>query len=71
VTTLQDVRLALMQEDAAQVALGKLPCHKVSMTMFLITGFELEDSQYIPYDIFYLIGSDFLSDIFCIMRPRR
>jgi len=46
-TTLQDVRLALAKEEAAQVALGELPRHKVSLSAFLLTGFELEDSQYV------------------------
>ena len=44
-TTLQDVRLLLAQEEAAQVALGQLPRHKVSMSAFLLIGFDLEDSQ--------------------------
>jgi len=46
-TTLQDVRLALAKEEAAQVALGNLPPHKMSLSAFLIAGFELEDSQYV------------------------
>ena len=46
-TTLHDVRLELAKEEAAQVALGNMPCHKISMSAFLIIGFELEDSQYV------------------------
>lgn len=46
-TTLQDVRLELAKEEAAQVALGILPRHKISMSVFLMLGFELEDSQYV------------------------
>jgi hypothetical protein len=46
-TTLQDVRLQLAKEDAVHAALGKLPRHKVSAVTFLMTGFELEDSQYV------------------------
>jgi len=46
-TTLQDVRLALAKEEAAQAALGKLPRHKISLSAFLFSGFELEDSQYV------------------------
>ena len=46
-TTLQDVRLVLAQEEAARVSLGTLPWHKISMPTFLMTGFELEDSQYV------------------------
>ncbi|KIJ90114.1 hypothetical protein K443DRAFT_126586, partial [Laccaria amethystina LaAM-08-1] len=46
-TTLQDVRLALAKEEAAQVALGNLPRHKMSLSAFLIAGFELEDAQYL------------------------
>ena len=36
----------LAKEAAAQVALGNLPQHKISMVTFLMKGFELEDSQY-------------------------
>ena len=46
-TSLQDVRLELAKEEAAQVSLGNLPHHKISMSAFLLTGFELEDSQYV------------------------
>ena len=46
-TTLQDVRLELAKEEAAQVALGNLPRHKISLSAFLMIGFELEDSQYV------------------------
>ena len=44
-TTLQDVRLELAKEEAAKAALGNLPRHKVSSVAFLMTGFELEESQ--------------------------
>jgi hypothetical protein len=44
-TTLQDVRLELAKEEASQLALGNLPRHKVSLSAFLMMGFELEDSQ--------------------------
>ncbi|EDR04142.1 uncharacterized protein LACBIDRAFT_330709 [Laccaria bicolor S238N-H82] len=43
--TLQDVWLALAEEEAAQAALGNLPRHKVSLSAFLMSGFELEDSH--------------------------
>ena len=52
-TTLQDVRLVIAREEAAQVGLGKLPWHKISLSAFLITGFELEDSQYVYPGISY------------------
>jgi hypothetical protein len=45
--TLQDVRLELAMEEAARAGLGILPRHKISMATFLLTGFELEDSQYV------------------------
>jgi hypothetical protein len=47
--TLQDVRLELAREEAARAGLGTLPRHKISMATFLLTGFELEDSQYVDY----------------------
>ena len=45
-TTLQDVQLMLMKEEATQAALGNLPQHEISMVTFLMKGFELEDNQY-------------------------
>ena len=44
-TTLQDVHLLLAKEEAEQVALGQLPQHKISLSTFLLIGFDLEDSQ--------------------------
>ena len=52
-TTLQDVRLVVAREEVAQIALGKLPRHKISLSAFLITGFELEDSQYVACNFFH------------------
>ncbi|KIJ99026.1 hypothetical protein K443DRAFT_8698 [Laccaria amethystina LaAM-08-1] len=46
-TTLQDVRLQLAREEAAQVATGNAPRHKISLPAFLIIGFELEETQYL------------------------
>jgi hypothetical protein len=48
-TTLQDVRLQLAKEEAAQAALGELPQHSMSALAFLMTGFDLEDSQYVKF----------------------
>jgi len=45
--TLQDVRLRLLKlEEAERVSKDLPPGHKVSLTGFLTTGFELEDKQY-------------------------
>jgi hypothetical protein len=44
-TTLQDVRLQLAKEDAAEAALGILPRHRVTLPSLLMAGLELEDSQ--------------------------
>jgi len=44
-TTLQDVRLQLAKEDAAEAALGVLPRHKVTLPALLMAGLELEDIQ--------------------------
>ena len=46
-TTLQDVHLLLVKEEVAQAALGRLPQHKISLSMFLLIGFDLEDSQWV------------------------
>ena len=48
-TTMQDVCLRLAKEEAAQATLGELPRHKTTLLMFLLIGFELEDSQYVLY----------------------
>ena len=56
-TTLQDVRLLLAKEEAAQAALGTLPQHKTSLSSFLMTGFELEDRQYVELLLLFLITS--------------
>jgi hypothetical protein len=50
-STLQDVRLELAKEEATQAALGRLPRHRISMATFLMTGFELEDSQCVDYPL--------------------
>ena len=46
-TTIQTIRLKLAKEEAAEAAAGKVPLHKVSLTKFLSTGFELEDQQWV------------------------
>ena len=44
--TLQDVRLELLKDEAAERgAKGAPPPHKVSLTGFMTTGFEIEDRQ--------------------------
>lgn len=43
--TLQDVRLELSKEEAAESSAGNLPKTNVSRTAFLTTGLELEDRQ--------------------------
>ena len=71
-TTLQDVRLELAREEAARSALGTIPRHEVSMATFLMTGFELEDSQCVIHPLVYLITSHDLLDMFCFVKqPRR
>ena len=67
-TTLQDVRLTLAKEEAAQVALGNLPCHKMSLLAFLIAGFELEDSQYVIWTILSDFPFNLRIDISFIVR---
>jgi len=44
-TTLQDVRLELAKEDAAQATRAGTDLPKLSLTGFFTTGFELEDRQ--------------------------
>ncbi len=48
-TMLQDIRLELAKEEATERAKsGAAPLHKVSLTGFLTTGFDLEDSKVLP-----------------------
>ena len=51
-TTLQDVRLVLAKEEAAQAALGQIHQHKTSLSSFLMTDFELEDRQCVKFNDF-------------------
>ena len=44
-TTVQDIRLELVQEEADEVNHGVLPPHKISMSSFLTLGLELEEQQ--------------------------
>ena len=44
-TTLQDVRLQLVQEEANEVARGIPSAHKTSLSGFLTLGLELEEQQ--------------------------
>ena len=46
-TTLQDVCLLLEKEESEQVALGRLSWHKISLSAFLLIGFDLEDGQWV------------------------
>jgi hypothetical protein len=48
-TTLQDIRLELAKEEAAEMAAGVVPQHKMSLTGFLTTGLLLEDRQWVIY----------------------
>jgi hypothetical protein len=45
-TTLQDVRLALAKEEAAEAARGRISPHKVTQTTFLTMALDLEEQQY-------------------------
>lgn len=47
--TLQDVRLELAKEDAADTAKGVVSPHSTSVTEFLIKGLELEEQQYVVF----------------------
>jgi hypothetical protein len=46
-TTLQDVRLELAKEEAAEAAKGCTSPHKVTLTTFLTTALDLEEQQYV------------------------
>jgi hypothetical protein len=46
-TTVQDVRLELAKEDAANSARGVVSPHEVTLTAFLTMGLDLEEQQYV------------------------
>lgn len=69
--TLQDVRLELAREEAARASLGVLPRHKISMATFLMTGFELEDSQYVVSLFLIKYTPNVLLDISCVKKLLR
>lgn len=70
-TTLQDVRLELAKEEATRTARGMLPPHEISMASFLMTGFELEDSQCVDCLIVCLITSNECIDTFYVRKQPR
>jgi len=45
--TLQDVRLNLAKEEAAEAARGLISPHEVTLSSFLTTAFDLEEQQYV------------------------
>ena len=45
-TTLQDVRLELAREEAAEAARGRVSYHNITLTTFLTTALDLEEQQY-------------------------
>ncbi|KAF7761114.1 hypothetical protein Agabi119p4_10523 [Agaricus bisporus var. burnettii] len=45
-TTVQDVKLELAKEDAADGAKGVISAHSTTVTEFLVKGLELEEQQY-------------------------
>ena len=53
--TLQDVRLELSKEEAAEASSSNCQTHKVSLTGFLTMGLELEDRQYVTNFIAQLL----------------
>jgi len=46
-TSLQDVRLELAKEDAAEAAKGTTHANKMTFTTFFMTGLDLEEQQYV------------------------
>jgi hypothetical protein len=51
-TTLQDVQLELVKDNAASSAQGVVSPHNVTLTTFLTTGLDLEEQQYIRITLF-------------------
>lgn len=54
-TTLQDVRLDLAKEDAAEAARGLITPHKMTMTAFLTMALDLEEQQYVVHSVLPLM----------------
>jgi hypothetical protein len=52
-TTVHDVHLELSKEEAAEVAQGVLPPHKVSEGEFLNIGLDIEEQQSVSLVIFF------------------
>lgn len=46
--TLKDVQNQIAEEDARDIAEGKVTLHDVSLGQFLSLGLELEEQQYVP-----------------------
>ncbi|KAI0245468.1 hypothetical protein BJV78DRAFT_1356698 [Lactifluus subvellereus] len=54
-TTLQDVRLDLAKEEAAEAARGHIFPHKVTLTTCLTMALDLEEQQYALDNLFFLM----------------
>jgi hypothetical protein len=55
--TLQDVRLDLAKEEAAEAAGTRVALHNVTLTAFLMTGLDLEEQQYVVDAIFLNVAN--------------
>lgn len=56
-TTLADVKRELNKEEDEELTKGVLPLHQISASLFLATGLELEEQQYVKR-FFRLINTD-------------
>ena len=45
------MRLELAKEESRLAAQGEISGHEISLTTFLMTGLELEERQYVLYNI--------------------
>lgn len=52
--TVQDVRLALAEEEARDAAAGVPSLHDIGPSEFLLAGLDLEDQQCVP--IYFLVN---------------
>lgn len=46
-TTLADVKRELNKEEDEELRRGVLPLHQMSAALFLVTGLELEEQQFV------------------------
>lgn len=63
---LSEARLRLTQEEVAEAEHGQHAPHKISVSVFIRMGLELEDQQYVSAAIFFLLSNARVDILWCL-----